>query len=345
MAIRKDLHFRLRRLTEDELDIAPKHYLREDGVQSVLCRHFNWILIFLDDDLENPIYYHRACELDHYRWGGIIKLGDSPISPQTEAHVNNLAQDDTTSVYRKISDNPVIYQQGSEAPFTEFSYWDGHCHIKEGNVLDLEGEFWPYALVADKESVFHSEYYILPIYFTGTYEGKQVRALGNIDRFFAPADKELTDQALKPGEYYTMGVYSGIRKDGRREACVGYIQGGKNGKGCAYYWLEGEELICSDEVYMETEWVRLPYLPKEDPTRTYKNIVWKFAGKEIHCNGKWGSKGFTASPRVSKVGYSHMFGPWYEGDTPYEHDVYFTFNENLSATYENLKEAGFKVEE
>ena len=99
--------------------------------------------------------------------------------------------------------------------------------------------------------------------------------------------------------------------------------------------------MLTDKVSMETEWKRLPYV--DDGTCVYKNAVFRFAGKEFHFEGKWGTKGFTEKPRVEKHGQSQIFGTWYEGDTPYDHELSFGFSENMEAYDYKLEKLGFEV--
>lgn len=138
--------------------------------------------------------------------------------------------------------------------------------------------------------------------------------------------------------------YAGIRQDGRKECAYLNIHS-RNGHGVAAYWLEGEEPVLTDEVTLECDWQRLPYAEPGDDTLSYTNAVWRFAGKEIHFTGKWGSKGFTAQPRLSRVGQSQSFGSWYEGKTPYEHKLFHTINENMGANIESIRKMGFEAKE
>ena len=177
---------------------------------------------------------------------------------------------------------------------------------------------------------------------TGTYEGKPIQALGCFDRLFAPNGDR--GAIIGTATHYVWSYYAGIRQDGRKECAYLNIHS-RNGHGVAAYWLEGEEPVLTDEVTLECDWQRLPYAEPGDDTLSYTNAVWRFAGKEIHFTGKWGSKGFTAQPRLSRVGQSQSFGSWYEGKTPYEHKLFHTINENMGANIESIRKMGFEAKE
>ena len=72
-------------------------------------------------------------------------------------------------------------------------------------------------------------------------------------------------------------------------------------------------------------------------------ITGNVCGKEIHFTGKWGTKGFLAKPRVEKHGQSQVAGTFYEGDTPYEHQLSNCWVECMEAYDYKLREWGFDV--
>ena len=105
------------------------------------------------------------------------------------------------------------------------------------------------------------------------------------------------------------------------------------------YWLEGEEPVISEDVFLYAAWEKLPYTPDDDPTVAYKESVWRIGPKTIHYKGEWGSKGHTFEPRMKAIGFSHSgYGDWYEGETPYKHVRYHSLNENIGATKENFRD-------
>lgn len=330
----------LRRLTADDLSYQPKCFERDGHAE--LYRHLSWCILFPQDDT-NPHYYMRNMEPDYYRWGGIVRLGDGPLSCQTSRHHSDIAQDDTrTSVYRKISDDPITYEMRSEKPFTEFRYTETGATWKEADVFDLKVEYFPYTIFVHTNSPQQIPYWHTHCLLTGTYEGKPIQALGCFDRLFAPNGDR--GAIIGTATHYVWSYYAGIRQDGRKECAYLNIHS-RNGHGVAAYWLEGEEPVLTDEVTLECDWQRLPYAEPGDDTLSYTNAVWRFAGKEIHFTGKWGSKGFTAQPRLSRVGQSQSFGSWYEGKTPYEHKLFHTINENMGANIESIRKMGFEAKE
>lgn len=330
----------LRRLTADDLSYQPKCFERDGHAE--LYRHLSWCILFPQDDT-NPHYYMRNMEPDYYRWGGIVRLGDGPLSCQTSRHHSDIAQDDTrTSVYRKISDDPITYEMRSEKPFTEFRYTETGATWKEADVFDLKVEYFPYTIFVHTNSPQQIPYWHTHCLLTGTYEGKPIQALGCFDRLFAPNGDR--GAIIGTATHYVWSYYAGIRQGGRKECAYLNIHS-RNGHGVAAYWLEGEEPVLTDEVTLECDWQRLPYAEPGDDTLSYTNAVWRFAGKEIHFTGKWGSKGFTAQPRLSRVGQSQSFGSWYEGKTPYEHKLFHTINENMGANIESIRKMGFEAKE
>lgn len=334
-------NYEVRKMKLDDLSMEPKWFQTNGDEPDIILRHLNWMMFYVEGE-SIPYYYMRNSEADKYRWGGVVKLGDGPLAPQTGGHYLDLAQKDAeVDAYKKVSDDPVTYSTGTKEPFSEQTFAEEYAILKEGDFLDFKCEYWPVGLFAHTESAWNGEYLYYPFTVTGTYEGKPVKGLGQIDRAYGQLHKAQERIGAAVG-YVLDGAYSGIRKDGRREVFYGYIQG-KNGHGVAYYWLEGEEPIITEEIYLETEFYHLPYLPAEDPTCACKDAVWRFADKEIHFTGRWGSRRFTSDPLDVKVGYSNSYGTWYEGKTPYEFELSHTFNESTTATIENLRKHGYKV--
>ena len=147
---------------------------------------------------------------------------------------------------------------------------------------------------------------------------------------------------LEKANVYFSGTYASVRADGRKEACGVSIMG-RNGYGFAYYCIDGEEPVLTDEVWLEADMYHLPYADPDDPTVTFKDAVWRFADKEIHFLGKWGGKGYWDHPRLETPGLSHVYGRYYVGDQPYKQMNYHVFNENTSAFDYAAEEQGFTV--
>ena len=339
----KKIGVEFRKLTEDDLSIKPACFKKDGDVE--LLRHLNWCILYPKDD-SVPHYYMRNMEPDYYRWGGIIRLGPTPLSYQTSAHHADIAQRETkTSLYHKASDDPVVYEMKSEKPLTDFKYTEEKAYWKEENILNVVAEYFPYAIIVHPDSPQKICYWVQPSVISGSYEGKEIMTLGCNDRFFTPRDEEARKKALENVlKHYIWSYYIGIREDGRKE--LAYLNICEhNGKGVGIYWLEGEEPIMSDEIFLEAEWHRLPYAPKEDTSVTFTNAVWKFAGKEIHFQGKWGAKGHTPQPRLNTIGLTHCYGIWYEGKEPRNYKCQHAANECSGATVEVIKEMGFSISE
>lgn len=332
-----------RKLCLDDLTLKPKHFQRV-GKGYTLGRHYVWGIIFPNGDEDHPVYYSRNMQLDKYRACGIIKLADRPLESHTEAHISDIAtRGMETSLYQKVSDDPVVYHQGTDVPYSDLRFMENHATWKETDVLDLNVEYWPYALFMHKETGYGIEYFHQNVTYTGTYEGKEVKGLACFDRSYIADDIDVQTGINKVCDLYVFTSCSGIRQDGRKEMFYAVI-GGENGENTVgIYWLEGEEAIISENVMFEAEWIDVPYLPKDDPTCGYINAVWKIENKEIHMNGKWGCSGLTDSNLVNRVGTTRTFGTWYEGKEPYEFKYVHNCNENMGCTIENLKKHGFNV--
>ena len=333
----KKLGFEVRTLNADDLSVQPACFAND---KAELYRHLNWCMFFLEND-ENPYFYMRNMEPDYYRWGGIVRLGSGPFSPHTSVHFADLAQKkDLVKEYSKVSSNPLIYGISSKEPFTDFTYTENQAHWIEGNVFDLTAEYFPYAIFVHRDSPQKIDYWHQYVILTGTYEGKQIKTLGCFDRLFSP--KNQRDAVITEATQYIWSYFSGIRKDGRKECAYANIHE-QNGLGVGFYWLEGEEPILSTDVFLEADWHRLSYVSDNDPTVHFSRAIWRFGGKEIHCDCKWGSKGFLEKPRLDTIGLSQTYGPWYEGNTPYDHEIWFNINENMGATVDKIKEMGFSI--
>lgn len=328
--------FEVRRLTENDYTIAPECFAERDAkAEMFLNAHYG--MLFKEGE-EKPDYYFRHMNADGYRWCGMIHLGDGPLAPQTCAHYNDIAQKDAVvKPYGPVEGKPGYYSISSESPFSEFTYGENGATFKEADIADLKIEYFPYAIVTHQKGNISLPYWHRHILWTGTYERKAVKGLACNDRIFYPRN----DNRLNSDLNYFLAAYSGIRSDGRKESLFAQLKG-ENGYGIGFYYIDGEEPVISTEVYLDAVWRHLPYL-ENDPTVVYTEGTWRFAGREFHFKGKWGSKGFTPVPRTDRVGQSHCFGTWYEGAIPYSHILWHTFNENMEATDERVKRMGFSV--
>lgn len=284
---------------------------------------------------KKPIWFIRHCNQDKTRFGAIHEPGDNYLSVQTPLHLDDIAQKDSKIIkYRKI--NEKCYGIDSKEPFFEYRFYEDYLTYKEGNILDLKAELFPSAVFKHADDVTITSQITQPCLYTGTYEGKPVKGIGNFELVFFPKEdkRNLNDFAA-----YIYANDVGVRKDGRKEVSMVYFS--LDGKSNAFYWLEGENPIISKEVRMEAEWEELPYV--KDGTCIYKNATFYFGGKEIHFEGKWGAKGLTAYPRIELSGQSQVFGTWYEGNEPYKHEISMTFHENMRVFPKELRKGGFTV--
>lgn len=333
----KDLRIEYRSFTDDDFSLSPKCFKNEFTNEATnLFRHDICGMININDD---HLYYFHNLDPTSSRWSGIIKLGNKPLELQSKIDGIKIAYDEPTSLYGLVNNNPLTYGvRTTKVPDMEFTFNAKGCSIKENDVLDLRGEWFPYGLVCHIGSEYNIPFMHLPVVLKGTYKGQQIEMLACIDRIFAPIGKE--KEILVNATSYISSYCSGIRNDGRKEWFMALVCH-DNGKGLGIYYLDGQEPIISDEVINEGIWQRLPYV--DDGTVVCVDNVWKFGNKEFHVLGKWGAKGFTEEPRFDRHGQSQMFGTWYEGNAPYKHRIWNTFNENMEAYSKDMKKRGFKV--
>lgn len=341
----------IRKLRNDDLSLTPQTYDNDIDQHAELQRITAGGMLFPEDDTV-PHFWLRMFETDKVRWGGIIRCGEGPLAPHTSAHHKDIAQAEAiVTPYKKIKDNPETWQISSEKIHSCFTWTEDGAHWQEGEngeIVDVNVTYFPFAIFMHLDSPFCSTYFSQFVILDGTYQGKTIRAMGQFDRPCVPkvtGEMGLNVPSL-PGKHdplcYVNGWYSGIRKDGRKELAYTVISE-KNGEGVGVYWLEGEEPILSNEVTLEADWQKLPYTDETDPTVSYTKAVWKFGGKTIHFIGKWGGKAHLEKPRLDRPGLSQVYGTWYEGEEPYEHDLWFTYNEASHCPREVIEEMGFKV--
>lgn len=336
-----DYRIEYRPFTADDFSEEPNCFKNEfPGEQTTLFRHDNCGMILMEND--RPNYYFHNLNWDSSRWSGIIRLGSSPLSLQEGVSLATTSQNDPLNPYHLILDSPVAYEVSTKSGIDmSFLYSEKGCIWKEGKdgaILNVNGEWFPYGLICHIGSEYNIPFMHLPVYVKGTYLGKPVEFLACIDRIFAPKGSE--KKIMFNATSYISSYCSGIREDGRREWFIGLICH-NNGHGLGVYWLEGEPPVIDDAVVNRGVWERLPYV--DDGTVVCVNNLWEFGGREFHVIGKWGAKGFTKEPRFDRHGQSQMFGIWYEGKVPYRHKIWNTFNENMEAYADSMKQRGFTV--
>ncbi len=293
------------------------------------------------DANEKPMLYIRHTDMlkKEFRFGNLVELGDTWLDTQKGAfHIDQVGQGGSPiTEYHQIDEETYGFEGIN--PKAEFRFDKDGYSAKEGDFLSLNFDKWPNAIV-EHESMYKNVSTIIQAgTLYGLYEGKPCLGVGEHDRLFIPTEVHGFDGITNKFGYFYMNMI-GIREDGRREQALVSV-GLADGKNLAYYYIDGETPIITDEVSVETEWHHLPYV--DDGTCVYKDAIFRFAGKEFHFEGKWGTKGFTEKPRVSKHGQSQIFGTWYEGKEPYKHRLYMTFGENMEAYDYKLKELGFDV--
>ncbi len=326
----------LRKSNLEDFGLTPPAFNNENDGYGKLYLVDMYGVLFPNGTSEKPIWIMRHANKDKYRFGGVFEPADDVLGLQKPLYLGEMAQKGTfVQPYQKLSED--CYGIGSVGPFSEYRVYDGYATYKEANIYDLKAEFFPKAIFkhADDSSII--SHVTQPCLFTGLFEGKKVKGIGNFELCYAPQTetRELNDFA----EYISVDM-SGIRPDGKKEVVIIYMD--LCGRGTGFYWLEGKEPIFSEHVTMDATWLRLPYM--KDGTCVYKDAVWCFGGEEFHFNGKWGYKGLTAYPRIELGGQSQVMGTWYAGSTPYKHQISMTFMENMAVYVDKLENLGFEVD-
>lgn len=327
-----------RKNIEDDFSYKPQVFNNEIDDYASLNVFDQYGMIFPNGVDEKPLVFLRHANVDKFRFAGLIEPGNSPLEPQKGGYFKELAQKDAviTTKYQKLGQDPFVYGYGSEQPFCEYRFYENYSTWKESDVFDLKAEpFMP--TVYDHETFLYSlSQMFTQCKLSGTFLGKPVEGVGgNVRIYMKQSDRHDIGSDLG----YINAEGNGLRLDGRWERFI--FNYDFHGKMAAFYWLEGEEPVIVDEADMETEWYHLPYV--NDGTCIFKKAIFRIGNKVIHYEGKWGCKGFTEKPRIERHGQAHIFGTWYEGDTPYKHQMYMTISENMEVYDYKLKEMGFKV--
>ena len=345
--------FEVRKLTADDLERAPRCFANERDGFAVLGKAAHYAQFFVAG-IQNPVYYFRNINPDSQRWSGIIEFGDHPLACQRGLHGEDIAQEDAVSgPYHKVGDDPKLFEIESTSPYSLLRFTDDGsggvaAEFKEGpggSILDLKVTPFPVAVISHANPQQPAPYFQVNTLVEGTYMGKPVRGMGGFDRTFVvdhvKGDSGKEEQNYAATYRCTCALYSGIRQDGRRE-CVSALLTAPHGLGSGMYYSDGEEPIVTNKVRLDAVFRRLPYV--QDDTVVYTDAVWTIGPKIIHFNGKWGTKSFSAYPKLDKHGQSQCFGTWYEGDTPYEHVISHAFNENSGDAFApRMKAMGFEI--
>ena len=334
--------FEFREVSEDDFTISPIAFQNEDDDNAHCVLVDQYGMLFENGNTANkPYYYMRHALIDDSRLGGVIELGDDFLKPQISGDTKDFYQrGEIKDTYKKLQDEEnegFVYGYSVDNPSFNFKFYKDHALWNEGDgILDLKVRHIGPAIV-DHQAAFKNlpEVFIGCVY-EGTYRGKKVAGMGDWAKNYQLAHKK--ENILTSLGYITLDMM-GIREDDRFEHS--FIAIDQTGTVAAYYYIDGEEPVTSNEVEFDAIWYRLPYV--DDGTCVFGDAIIKFANKELHFKAKWGTKGVTEKPRVEKHGQSHVLGTWYEGDAPYKHKMYFTFSENMEAYDYKLEKMGFEV--
>lgn len=290
---------------------------------------------------KKPMFYFRHTDLakHRYRFGNILVPGDGPLSVQESSMFDRMANGDVpVSDYQVVCDSPLTYGFGSDEPRVSYRLKSDALYVEEGDFFSLKAEPWPVTLYDHQSIYVNSSLISQPATFSGMLEGRPFVGLGSFDRYCMRQDAG-TFSGVPMG--YVAFCMSGIRQDGRKEMVFASGSVNDDGKTLAFYYLDGETPIVSDQFEVEADWHHLPYV--DDGTCVFTEAVVRFCGKEVHFTGRWGTKGFLAKPRIEKHGQSQVAGTFYEGPTPYEHRLSNCWSECMEAYDHKLEAMGFKV--
>lgn len=313
----------------------------DDHARVVLLDHYCMLFLEGRTDLK-PIMYFRHTDVakNKFRFGNIVDLGDGPLDVQKgvfHGEESAVSNDPINVPYGKITDGVLGFDSEGKV---EARYYEDRITIREGDYLDLTAYPWEGFTLYDHQSVYENCSCVFqPATYLGTLEGKPIIGLGSYDRLCMKQQAKEGFGGV-PLAYVAISCM-GIRQDGRKEFCFASLGLSNGARSLVAYKIDGEEMIVTDEVSMEADWIQLPYV--DDGTCVFKDATIRFKGKECHFKGKWGTKGFLKEPRIEKHGQSQMFGTWHEGKEEYQHRIYFTFSESMEAYDRNLKEYGFNI--
>lgn len=340
------LFARLKNLeTEDLIVPTPKLFNTAYDGKAILSLSDYIAMVFPNGDVNNkPMLYIRHTDIlkKQFRFGNLVELGDNWLDVQKGVyHIDEVGQGGSPITdYHEVSEGVFGYEAVN--PPAEFRFSKDGFTCKEGSFLELSFDKWPNAIVEHGSMYNNVSTIIQAGSCMGLFEGKPCLGVGEHDRLFIPSEVHGFDGITDNFGYFYMNMIGIREKDGRREQALISIDPFHDKNFC-YYFIDGETPILTDRVSMETQWKKLPYV--DDGTCVYKDAIFRFGGKELHFEGKWGTKGFTVKPRLEKHGQSQIFGTFYEGKVPYNHRLYMTFGENMEAYDYRLRELGFDVED
>ncbi len=347
--IRTSFGIEVRPVEDEDLALSPPVFQNETDGYAELLQYAIWGMLYPEGTDEKPLVFMRNMNPSSWRWSGIVHPGNTILDPQSEAHVSDLAQGDAaTTPYEKVCDDPVTYRIESKEPYALFELRkDGGRYVegKDGCICDLTFTALENSHFEHRNSPRHAVAQMTGIKLSGTYEGRPVQGMGGYDRTWRPKDED-AKKSNETAFAYIAAYLDGEREDGRCEAVYAMIStiDGSNGHGIGLYMLDGEEPVLTDEIYLENaKFVRPDYLPEGDDTVQLVSGDWRFAEKYIHVDYKWGGKGYSATPKFERKGQTQAYGPWYEGNIPYKHKIYYNITEVMGAYVDNIRKMGFEV--
>lgn len=320
-------------LTENDLSLSPDRFY-VNGEERQLFAGWVWGVL-QDDPTPNrpPIHYLREFDGNSiHPNGGFIRLAETPVQKhQGLEHCFEMHRGDKDVSYVKCeNESEYSYEIKAQDPYMLYQFSPHKVHMAEADFIDVEYELMPYALAVYECGALKAGYMHQHAIIRGTYEGKPIHYLGGFDRMYG---------GWNFGQLMFTGMtFMGIHEDGTREwGFMGLI--GKD-RGMAFYCKDGEMPIATTELSVDAEFVPLEYT--DDTTMVFRKAVFKFAGKEIHYQAKWGYRGQTYEPET-QPGMCQSSGVWYEGKEPVTFKESFVYAETHNALEKNVRMNGFAV--
>src|SRR5262245_22370962 len=262
-----------------------------------------------------------------------------------------------------LTSDPTTYQFGVSGPTGyQYNFSSKHTRAREGSVLDVTFDHFPYALCVNPASVAGSGAFKISPWFVqfgvaeGKYNGKKVRFLGCTERLFAGAFAQLGD----PSQFFAGGYFVGEHPDGSHESAFILLLfkdlGGTNGNvqlvdSMAFYVKERGrshddhhghghhnghdkqkppklEVVTSRDVHGEIHYEKLDWTDAPVISRAKS----RFGGKDIDFRPRWGFNGgdTCVGPPSQSVGQS--YGPWREKHSSGNFKLNLTYSESTATS-------------
>ena len=332
--------------------LAPPQLL-QNGELAYMMVHFYWMLVYSKNDKNAlPRLYQRSMYPDApspAHGHSVIRVGKDMRSPHELLPVKMC--EGGNCLYYTVEGDPEGMSDDAQTYEVKLAGCDDfvfHMNSRgyraiEGSSVDMKCHYFDKSIKLDGNSAMGTDYLLNFGYVEGTIDGEEVYGVGGCEFAFVTFTKMMTMSAYEvpPGQFYQL---CGRCEDGSWDICHVTLKQVDDGTPPAHalFWntKDPENWVSSYDVKFHADWEKVPYVKEDDPTMQPKNIVIKFADKTVHVEPKWAFRGF-ADPVDAEVGFSNGTGDFYEGDTPYAHDIALAMFEMQHITNENIPQNDF----